>query len=120
MTEEKILFFADKSTYMELSSDLKYDDSRFNLLYDMVHIKKYLTWEKDCGVNNYSITDLGRLRLYLYRLNYAKNHEPLSYEKRLLFLKDAIKMYPTAAETLKGLLGKNNAKLFNKALEQGN
>lgn len=117
MTEEKILFFADKSIYMELSSDLQDNDNRFKLLYDMVHVKKYLTWEKDCGINTYKITDLGRLRLYLYRLNYAKNHEPLSYDKRLLFLKDAVKMYPKEAESLKTILGKNTAKLFNKAFE---
>lgn len=117
MTEEKILYFADKGIYEVHYTELRLDDAQFNLLHDMCHNKKYLTWHKDDGFNKYFITNLGRLRLYLYRLKYAKMHEPMSYEKRLLFLKDAVKMYPKEAESLKGMLGKNNAKLFNKCFE---
>ncbi len=115
MTEEKILYFAEKGTYIESCAELKYNDYKFKMLYDMVHNKKYLTWKSLYSTNVYEITILGKLRLYLYRLNYAKKNEPMSYENRLLFLKDAVKMYPNEAEILKNSLGTKNRKLFNKA-----
>lgn len=125
MTEEKILYIAkDTGKYIESTEVLKHNDNLFNLLYDMVHVKKYLTWEqkgdsKGWSCHSYKITNLGLLRLSLYRFSYAIKNDAALEEKRLTELKELIMMYPDDAKNLKPILSKKSRKFFNKAMEIG-
>ncbi|WNA15828.1 hypothetical protein XaC1_185 [Xanthomonas phage XaC1] len=123
MTEEKILYLIkENGVFVESTPVLRNNDSLFNTLYDMVHVKKYITWDqkgdsKGWMCHTYRITNLGLLRLALYRFSYAIRKDASIEENRLTELKELVKIHEQDAVQLKTLLGKATRKQFNKAFQ---
>lgn len=119
MNEEKVLYFAkENGIFVLYTKDLNRSADLFNFIYDLVHTKKYLSWDQKgdsdgWDSHSYRITKIGEIRLALYRVRFVNDTSSEKFKNRLTVLTDLCKLYPSETQTLFSFLTKKERKFMN-------